>query len=95
MKLAKDHTEHRRLVEYFVVVSTESQNARDIIVEDDQGTDVVKLVNKTCDFEAVVTARYPENDYKQNPLLHQSVISFCHPSDDIEVQGAFTLPKVS
>ncbi len=87
----------RRLVEYFVVVSSVSQNLDDIIVkgENDQSTDVTKLVEKALNFEAVITARYPTNDHEKNPLLHESVVSFCHPSDEIVVKDRFELPKVS
>lgn len=87
----------RRLVEYFVVVSSVSQNLDDIIVqgENDQATDITKLVEKSLNFEAVVTARYPTNDHEKNPLLHESVVSFCHPSDEIVVKDRFELPKVS
>jgi hypothetical protein len=108
----------RRLVEYFVVVSSIPSNKSNIVVMDDNNSSdghsnsgsssssssrssadassntIEKIAQRELNFEAVITSRYPTKDHEKNPLLHEGVISFCHPSEEIELKNASIMPKV-
>jgi hypothetical protein len=46
------------------------------------------------DFQPVITARYPLEDHKGNPL-QESVTCFCHPGGAINLRLESCMPKVS
>ena len=46
------------------------------------------------DFQPVITARYPPEDHKGNPL-QESVTCFCHPGGAINLRLEACMPKVS
>eukprot|EP00551_Chaetoceros_affinis_P007768 CAMPEP_0203671310 /NCGR_PEP_ID=MMETSP0090-20130426/7133_1 /ASSEMBLY_ACC=CAM_ASM_001088 /TAXON_ID=426623 /ORGANISM="Chaetoceros affinis, Strain CCMP159" /LENGTH=1131 /DNA_ID=CAMNT_0050536351 /DNA_START=81 /DNA_END=3473 /DNA_ORIENTATION=+ len=112
-RLQADSKVHRRLVEYFVVVSSVPQNPQkdpsDIVVVTSTSTGtgassqwdldshsalLEKEIERKLSFEAVITSRYPLKDHDKNPLLHESVVSFCHPSEEIKLKHDFTMPKI-
>lgn len=88
----------RRLVEYFVVVSSvprqhpdeESANTGTV----DSSTLEEEEFVDDYDFQPTITARYPLEDHPGNPL-HESVTFFCHPSGGIRLRTECTMPKVS
>jgi hypothetical protein len=97
----------RRLVEYFVVVSSlpSKKGATEVSLSpnvsfESQFDDIPHNVSIECDvedefnFEPVITARYPLQDHYGNPL-HQSVACFCHPSGIIRLKSRPCMPKVS
>lgn len=98
----------RRLVEYFVVVSSvptkivnDSDDFRSPNVSyssqfDDipQNISIEKDMEHEFDFEPIITARYPLKDHHDSPL-HQSVSTFCHPEGIIKLKSKPSLPKVS
>lgn len=91
---------HRRLVEYFVVISSFAQKQIEPIpVEYDNNGKLNEIslshISNALKFEASVTSRYPVKDHEKNPLLHDSIVTFCHPSDDIELKYEHCMPKVS
>ena len=91
---------HRRLVEYFVVISSFAQKqTKPVPAEYNDDHKLTKLtlakISKVLKFQASVTSRYPTKDHEKNPLLHESIISFCHPCEDIELTTDYCLPKVS
>lgn len=91
---------HRRLVEYFVVISSFAQKQTEPIpveYNDDHqlSKSTLAKISNVLKFQASVTSRYPTKDHEKNPLLHESIISFCHPCEDIELKSEYCLPKVS
>lgn len=99
----------RRLVEYFVVVSSierkpgdniDKNNSNDLSFADWK-TESVDLNNMdaineyaSVHFRPTVTARYPLHDHHDNPL-HENVTFFCHPSGGIQLRKQPHMPKVS
>lgn len=103
----------RRLVEYFVVVSSVPERLPDSFTN--EGQDAERNVNATAptdwkvniafeletdeyvgsyDVKPVITARYPVQDHRDNPL-HENVTFFCHPSGGIRLCMEPNMPKVS
>lgn len=94
----------RRLVEYFIVVSSIRREKNEV------GGNILKETNPNSNyvtallasqgenqieeniFEPMITARYPIEDHEGNPL-HESVTCFCHPTGSIQVSKA-SMPKV-
>jgi hypothetical protein len=101
---------HRRLVEYFVVVSSvphDNQNSEDHGAEvhrsasfegSRQGLsfddDDEDIFVDDFNFQPKITARFPYHDHEENPL-HESVTFFCYPSGTIQLRLEMTMPKVS
>jgi hypothetical protein len=97
----------RRLVEYFVIVSSvensksaanpsQAQNNGDISFNDwktDSGYDDEEEMFTAYPFKPIITARYPLYDHTDNPL-HDNVVFFCHPSGKIELRTEQVMPKV-
>lgn len=99
--------EKRRLVEYFVVVSSIPQkqpddddaaiqeassfegSREDLAIGDDEDVYIDDF-----DFQPKITARFPLEDHNGNPL-HESVTFFCHPTGNIQLRTAKSMPKVS
>ena len=91
----------RRLVEYFVVVSSierspddDRSNSNDLSFSDwktesDNHTDEFAHIQ----FRPTVTARYPLHDHADNPL-HENLTFFCHPSGGIKLRKEEYMPKV-
>lgn len=95
----------RRLVEYFVVVSSvpnakcegaadiqESvsfEGSRDGLAIDDDED----IYIDDFDFQPKITARFPLQDHQENPL-HESVTFFCYPSGSIQLRMEKSMPKV-
>ncbi len=100
----------RRLVEYFVVVSSQPRKESAPVnlspsvsfeseFENNHLPHNVTLeehedIEDQLNFEPVITARYPLDDHEDN-ALHQSVACFCHPSGVIKLKAKPCLPKVS
>jgi hypothetical protein len=97
----------RRLVEYFVVVSSLPTKKDSSAVSlspnvsfESQFDEIPRNVSIEYDvedefnFEPVITARYPLEDHHGNPL-HQSVACFCHPCGIIQLKSKPCMPKVS
>ena len=103
----------RRLVEYFVVVTSVPNRLEDKFGGDNAGAE--RNVNATAptdwnvniafeleadeyigsyDVKPVITARYPVQDHRDNPL-HENLTFFCHPSGDIRLCMEPNMPKVS
>lgn len=102
-------TPGRRLVDYFVVVSSlprkdsapvaispnvsfsaqfdNNEIPHNISLEEHED------VEEELNFEPVITARYPLEDHRDQPL-HQSVACFCHPAGIIKLKSKACLPKV-
>lgn len=94
----------RRLVEYFVVVSSvpnancegaadiqESvsfEGSRDGLAIDDDED----IYIDDFDFQPKITARFPLQDHQENPL-HESVTFFCYPSGSIQLRTEKSMPK--
>lgn len=97
----------RRLVEYFVIISSvecgdksaapsQAQNNGDISFNDwktDSGYDCEEEVFASYPFKPTITARYPLYDHSDNPL-HDNVVFFCHPSGKIQLRTEHVMPKV-
>ena len=96
----------RRLVEYFVIVSsverTKSTDEQEKPSGDDAYTewktdsyDEEDESNLFRDhkFRPSITARYPLHDHADNPL-HENVTFFCHPTGAIHLRTEEYLPKV-
>jgi hypothetical protein len=98
----------RRLVEYFVVVSSipKSETKDGVTIQDSASFEESKSGFKMpdfddedeffvddFDFQPVVTARFPMKDHPGNPL-DESVTYFCHPSGGIQLRTEKTMPKV-
>lgn len=60
---------------------------------DDEDDDDFHFVDDN-DFQPVITARYPREDHKGNPL-QESVTCFCHPGGTINLRLESCMPKVS
>jgi len=105
MRLQSDKS-HRRLVEYFVVVSSVPHDQADIDdtpvvslpslynINEKHDGEFEKAMEQRLNMEPIITARYPIEDHEKNPLLHDSVISFCHPSDEMKLKSEGIMPKV-
>jgi hypothetical protein len=100
---------HRRLVEYFVVVSSvphDNQNSEDHATEVHRSAsfdgsrnglsfdDDEDIFVDDFNFQPKITARFPFQDHEENPL-HESVTFFCYPSGTIQLRIELTMPKVS
>jgi hypothetical protein len=93
----------RRLVEYFVIVSSIERKADDKIDKNNSNdlsfsdwkteSNVAEQVLTEVRFRPTVTARYPLFDHHDNPL-HENLTFFCHPSGSIQVRREESLPKV-
>ena len=90
----------RRLVEYFVVVSSVRQPREEDEKEEQQVHESVSLDEgddeffvDDYNFQPKITARYPTEDHQENPL-HENVTYFCHPSGNIMMRTEQTMPKV-
>ena len=99
----------RRLVEYFVVVSSvpknkEGEEENNTKLQEASsfeeasrtvalGEDDEEFFVDDFDFQPVITARYPLEDHAKNPL-HESVTFFCHPSGAIQLRVEQSMPKV-
>jgi uDENN domain len=95
----------RRLVEYFVVVSSvpnaSSEGAADIqeSVSFEGSRDGLAIDDDEdiyiddFDFQPKITARFPPQDHQENPL-HESVTFFCYPSGSIQLRMEKSMPKV-
>ena len=101
---ASNKASERRLVEYFLVVSSVP---RKTLEEDGRSTAFSALQSTGShdsedsdtyiddfDFQPVISSRYPLEDHKDNEL-HSSVTSFCHPKGSIHLRVEACLPKVS
>jgi hypothetical protein len=95
----------RRLVEYFVVVSSlprkESSTPMSPNISFQSEFDEIPHnisieddIDDELNFEPIITARYPKTDHPGNPL-HQSVACFCHPAGIIKLKSKPSMPKVS
>jgi hypothetical protein len=97
----------RRLVEYFVIVSSvenlskkavqqQQQPNGEISFNDwktDSGYDDEEEIFASYPFKPTITARYPLYDHADNPL-HDNVVYFCHPSGKIQLRTEHVMPKV-
>lgn len=102
----------RRLVEYFVVISSVPKKLENSFGKEKEDTE--RNVNATAptdwkvniafesdqdeyvasyDIQPVITARYPVQDHRDNPL-HENVTFFCHPSGGIRLCMEPNMPKV-
>lgn len=93
----------RRLVEYFVVVSSlerspddDRNNSNDLSFSDwrtesENHGDEKEYAG--IHFRPTVTARYPLHDHSDNPL-HENLTFFCHPSGGIQLRKEECMPKV-
>ncbi len=91
---------HRRLVEYFAVISSIAlKQTEPVAAEYNEDGELSKKtlveISHELNFEASITSRYPLKDHENNPLLHESIISFCHPRDYVELKSVYCMPKVS
>lgn len=93
-QIEKQSDSGRRLVEYFVVVSSVDR-------KDNEDVDTSFSEWKTEEdqehygsYLPKITARYPLVDHPDNPL-HENVSFFCHPSGGIRVTKEPHMPKVS
>ncbi|GAX14387.1 hypothetical protein FisN_11Hh155 [Fistulifera solaris] len=91
----------RRLVEYFVIVSSierkpdakiDKNNSNDLSFSDWR-TESMEDEFASVQFRPTVTARYPLFDHHDNPL-HENLTFFCHPSGSIQVEKEEKMPKV-
>ena len=90
----------RRLVEYFVVVSSVPDTPDNA---PSQGEDTIEW-KPTKSFEEdefeghnyrpKITARFPVRDHADNPL-HDNLMCFCHPTGMIRLRKEPVMPKVS
>jgi hypothetical protein len=95
----------RRLVEYFVVVSSVEREPGDEAKrkdDPDMPFSEWKTESNSYDeedeyggvhFRPTITARYPLHDHADNPL-HENLTLFCHPSGGIQLRMEKTMPKV-
>lgn len=106
-QIDKQSDSGRRLVEYFVVVSSVEREEKEEDDKDSGGENVSFSDWKTESydedeesifsehkFRPAVTARYPLTDHPDNPL-HENVTFFCHPSGGIQLRLEELMPKVS
>ncbi|KAI2506972.1 Rab guanyl-nucleotide exchange factor [Fragilaria crotonensis] len=94
----------RRLVEYFVVVSSIPNVKVDGVPELQESTsydgsregiefdDDEDIYVDDFDFQPKITARFPLQDHHENPL-HESVTFFCYPSGAIQLRMEKSMPK--
>jgi uDENN domain len=97
----------RRLVEYFVVVSSlerkpddeakkkkqhESQDPNLAWKTESISQEDIDEFSEYC-FRPTITARYPMHDHSDNPL-HDNVTFFCHPTGTIHLRTEDYMPKV-
>jgi hypothetical protein len=98
----------RRLVEYFLIVSSIEQAASDEVKVAHQRNGDISFqdwktessyeqdeddVFSAYQFKPTITARYPLHDHPDNPL-HDNVTFFCHPSGGIQLRTEEYMPKV-
>jgi pentatricopeptide repeat protein len=104
-QIDKQSDSGRRLVEYFVVISSVEQEEK----EGDESGDNANVsfsdwktesydeedesIFSEHKFRPVMTARYPLTDHGDNPL-HDNVTFFCHPSGGIQLRLEDFMPKV-
>jgi hypothetical protein len=97
LSIDKQADSGRRLVEYFVVVSSLEQTLLEPASEAD-----VSWKTESYDeedefaayrFKPTITARYPIVDHNDNPL-HDNVTLFCHPTGGIQLRVEPYMPKV-
>jgi hypothetical protein len=107
-QIDKQSDSGRRLVEYFVVVSSVQRdvdnngNNKDGSA-DDPNVSFSEWKTESYDdedeelshyrFRPMITARYPLTDHADNPL-HENVTFFCHPSGGIHLRTEEIMPKV-
>ena len=95
----------RRLVEYFVVISSVEREEKEENGEGGENVSFSDWKTESYDeddesifsehkFRPAVTARYPLTDHHDNPL-HENVTFFCHPSGGIQLRLEELMPKVS
>lgn len=106
LNIEKQSDSGRRLVEYFVVVSSVEWHDKDSKDAKDASKDTSFSEWKTessfedeeefagYHFRPAITARYPRCDHQDNPL-HENVTFFCHPSGGIQIRTQEEMPKVS
>jgi len=92
----------RRLVEYFVVVSSVERQAGAAAKDTSSGMPEWKTESSSYEqedefadfyFRPTITARYPLYDHADNPL-HENLTFFCHPSGGIQLRTEQIMPKV-
>eukprot|EP00590_Aulacoseira_subarctica_P012049 CAMPEP_0172437008 /NCGR_PEP_ID=MMETSP1064-20121228/72025_1 /TAXON_ID=202472 /ORGANISM="Aulacoseira subarctica , Strain CCAP 1002/5" /LENGTH=1483 /DNA_ID=CAMNT_0013185441 /DNA_START=124 /DNA_END=4576 /DNA_ORIENTATION=- len=85
-KLSIETKDQRRLVEYFVVVSSvlQADSPNKSPANDDNGSQ--------WNFQPMITSRYPLTDHADNALC--DITDFCHPSGNIQHSDEFQMPKV-
>lgn len=97
----------RRLVEYFVIVSSvEQKSSAKTNNKPQQGEPHWKVDASSSftdsmeedeyadfHFKPEITARYPIQDHPDNPL-HDNICYFCHPSGSIHLRTEHYMPKV-
>ena len=93
----------RRLVEYFVVISSVEQGHNEKKGAPHNGEIDWKTESSfeqdeddifaEYNFKPVITARYPLRDHPDNPL-HESIAFVCHPSGGIQLRTEHYMPKV-
>jgi hypothetical protein len=104
-QIDKQSDSGRRLVEYFLVVSSVEREDSDNASSDGVNVSFDQWRTESYDeddesifsehkFKPVVTARYPLTDHADNPL-HDNVTFFCHPSGGIQLRLEEYMPKVS
>ncbi len=82
-----------------VILNSKNGNGKDSDGNENNGSEQIEIpieeeIEKQLNFEASITSRYPIKDHEKNPLLHESVVSFCHSSEEIKLQREFSMPKV-
>lgn len=102
-KSIKNKQSDRRLVEYFVVISStevpskeNQQNANGRKNNRDTGNNPFysdSFTNDKVKFQPTITSRYPLEDHDGNPL-HSSISCFCHPTGNIQLMNHEEMPKV-
>lgn len=106
-QIDKQSDSGRRLVEYFVVISSVEREEKES--ENGSGENVnvsfsewktesydedEESIFSEHKFRPAVTARYPLTDHHDNPL-HENVTFFCHPTGGIQLRLEEMMPKVS
>jgi hypothetical protein len=105
LAIEKQTDSGRRLVEYFVVVSsaalsTDNENGAQSEVDaslSEQQTDSNSFDEEdefaAYKFKPLITARYPVKDHVDNPL-HDNLTLFCHPTGGVQLRTNPYMPKV-
>jgi len=101
-QIEKQADSGRRLVEYFVVVSSverhddedDEKKSGEFSGWNTESYDDEKDEFAEYKFRPTITARYPLTDHHDNPL-HENVTLFCHPSGGIKLKTESFMPKVS